>query len=140
LKIYKKRGKEALDERKKMKDEMNRQSKYMEINQHQLNEILAEEEIQDINKKVDGLKEEVCDAKKVYVECRDALRKHKNSRGCPVESVIAQLEKVLAKYGCTREAYPGGDFNGVSIRALVQWIVEIMPEIRQIIIMEKDPS
>jgi hypothetical protein len=67
----------------------------VEIEQHQLNEILAEEEIKDIDKKIDGLKEEVRDAKKVCVICRDALRKHKNARGCPVESVIAQLEKVL---------------------------------------------
>jgi hypothetical protein len=77
LKIYKKRGKEALDERKKMKDEMNRQSKDVEIEQHQLNEILTEEEIKDIDKNNDGLKEEVCDAKTVCVVCRDALRKHK---------------------------------------------------------------
>jgi hypothetical protein len=36
LKIYKKHGKEALDKRKKIKDEMIRQSKDMEIEQHLL--------------------------------------------------------------------------------------------------------
>jgi hypothetical protein len=81
----------------------------------------------------------VQDGKKVFVTYRDSLRTHNNSRGLPVESVIAQLDNVLAKYGCTREAYHDRDPNGVLIRALVQRIVEMMPGISQIIIMGQDP-
>jgi hypothetical protein len=51
--------------------------------------------------------------------------------------VIVQLEHILEIYGCTREAYHGGDFNDVSIRGMVQRIAEMVPETRDIIILKK---
>jgi hypothetical protein len=63
---------------------------------------------------------------------KDALRTCKDTMGA-VDSCIAQIEKVLARFGVTREAYHGGDFNVVSICALVRHIVEIVPEVRAIV-------
>jgi hypothetical protein len=117
-----------------------RHAKDDEIKQHQLHEILTAEEIKELEMQVDGKKATVRTAKKNKVVCRDVLQKFKDARGCPVKSVIAQIEKVLAKYGATREAYHGGDFNGVSIHAIVRNIIKIMPELREIIMREKDKS
>jgi hypothetical protein len=45
---------------------------------------------------------------------------------------------VLEKYGAKREAYHGGDFNGVSCRHLVANISAIMEEFHPILLREKE--
>jgi hypothetical protein len=140
LKLHKKKGKEAEADLKKAKDHETRSSKDGEIEHHRLQEILTEEEINDIEKKLVDVKESVRTARKLKQSCKDSLKKHKDARGRPTESIIAQFEKVLRKYNAKREAYHGGDFNGVSCRKLVANIVEIMLEFHVIIMQEKDAS
>jgi hypothetical protein len=105
-----------------------------------LHEILTDEEIKEFETKLEALKEEVQKERKDKSYCKDALQKFKDAWGCPIESVIAHIGKVIAKLGVTRERYHGGDFNGVSIRAIVRNIVDIMPFVREILMREKYPS
>jgi len=41
-------------------------------------------------------------------------------RGKPESSLIADIESLLEKYSIQREAYHGGDFNGVCCQRLVE--------------------
>jgi hypothetical protein len=54
---------DMVDERTKIKDITERASKYVSVEHHQLNEILAEKEVKDYNKEVEDFKNVVCYAK-----------------------------------------------------------------------------
>jgi hypothetical protein len=122
---------------KKEKDVEARNAKGDKLEQHWLHEILTEQEIGEIESQITGAKEMVRTAKKVKQSCIDALKKHKDARGRPVQSLVAQFEKVLAKYSAKREAYHDCDFNGVSCRHLVANISAIMEEFHPISMREK---
>jgi hypothetical protein len=125
---------------KKTKDDETRIFKDGEIEHHRLQENLTEGEINDIEKQLVDVKEAVRTARNLKQICKDSLKKHEDASGRPTESIISQFEKVLGKYNTKREAYHGGDFNGVSCRKLVANIVEIMLEFHAIVMQGNDAS
>jgi phenylalanyl-tRNA synthetase alpha subunit len=113
LKIHKKAAKDGSDKLRNLKDRMQRQMKGNEIEQYQLHLILTNKGWKYIEEKLEALKEAVLKARKDKSSCKGSLQKFKHVWGCPIESIIAQIEKILSKFGVTIEAYHGGDFNGV---------------------------
>jgi hypothetical protein len=135
-----KKAKEAEVDLKKAKNNEMIIFKDSKIEHHHLQEILTEEEINEIEKQLVDIKEVVRTARNLKQSCKDYLKKHKDARVRPTESITSQFEKVLGKYNAKCEAYYSGDFNGVSRRKLVANIVEIMMEFHTIVMRKKDAS
>jgi hypothetical protein len=96
--MHKKKSKEAEVDLKKAKDDETRIFKDGEIEHHRLQEIIAEEEINDTEKQLFDVKEAVRTEKNLKQSCKYSLKKDKHARGRPTENIISQFEKVLGKY------------------------------------------
>ena len=70
-------------------------------------------------------------------EKKELVQELRKARGRPPESAFASFEKVLKKYGASREAYHGGDFNGVSCRCIAQSAKAIFQELKVVLIEKK---
>ena len=72
---------------------------------------------------------------------KDRIVKLRKERGWNVDSVLFTIECILKTYHIEVQAYHGGDFNGVSCRALLDHVEEIMSEIKKAVISgRKKPS
>jgi hypothetical protein len=71
-------------------------------------------------------------------ECKKNVENLQVQRGKPESSLIADIELLLEKYSIQREAYHGGNFNGVCCRRLVGNTQNIFNELRALMSTKKD--
>jgi len=68
---------------------------------------------------------------------RKGLEEHKQKRKRNATSLYNIVEKILHKHGVERASYHGGDFNGVTIRKLMDGADTIMNEVFDALVEHK---
>jgi hypothetical protein len=59
-------------------------------------------------------------------------------RGKPSHSIAQGVEDIFSEYGAERESYHGGELNGKSCKEVGGNAFEIMMEVAQLLLMEKN--
>lgn len=101
---------------------------------------LLETYIMEQRESMKRLKENAMKAAESLAKSKQLLQSYKEERGKPESSLMADIELILERFSIQREAYHGGDFNGVCCRRIVGNGSEIIRELRKIVKKKKDAS
>ncbi|KAL7539781.1 hypothetical protein ACHAXR_011204 [Thalassiosira sp. AJA248-18] len=97
----------------------------------------AQEEIERLNSQKDKLVSAIKKKQASKKKKMDRIKEFRKGRKTEKGSMFSLIDKILQKYDVSRGAYHGGDFNGVSIKLLMEHAIEIFDEIAKMLVRTK---